>query len=101
LLSPLKLLGVRIIDVLHNVVRPNEYKPTQRSRLMILQTDGWFWRHVADAVVSVSREYETQGRELAGTIEVEAAQIRAPYDKRPFSISRRRRMNKGPLRSRS
>jgi hypothetical protein len=58
LLAPLKLAGIKVVGSLHNVIWPKGYKPSKPFKRLVLASDAWFWRHVADAVIAVSPEGE-------------------------------------------
>jgi glycogen synthase len=83
-LGALKLANVRVVGVLHNALWPAGHKPRRLTRRLILKTDAWFWRRVADAVISVSPECERQVRELAGSLSGRALQCRAQYRRSDF-----------------
>ena len=85
LLAPLKVLGIQVVGVLHNVSWPNGYKPTGRFKRIVLASEGWFWRHIASAVLSVSPECEQQVRELAGNLTAHAVQYRAQFNREDFA----------------
>jgi glycosyltransferase involved in cell wall biosynthesis len=85
LLTPLKLAGKRVVGVLHNVPWPAGHKPTGMVKRIILASDGWFWRYIADAVVSVSPECERQVYELAGGRKTVAIQCRAQFNRGDFA----------------
>lgn len=85
LLGPLKLAGVRIVGSLHNVPWPNGYRPKGPLKRLLLATEAWFWRRIADALISVSPECERQVRELAGRRDALAVQHRAQYDRTHFA----------------
>ena len=85
LLSPLKLAGIKVIGSLHNVPWPKGHKPTRLVNRLLLLTDAWFWRHVADAVIAVSPEAEKQVRELAPSFTGVVAQHRAQFNRHDFA----------------
>lgn len=85
LLGPLKLAGVRIVGSLHNVPWPNGCRPKGGAKGLILASEAWFWRRVADAMLSVSPECERQVRELAGRLAALAVQHRAQYRRGHFA----------------
>ena len=85
LLAPLKLAGIRIIGVLHNVPWPAGFKPTGLTQRLFLATEGLFWRHIATAVISVSPEGVRQVRELAGGGRPIALQCRAQFERGDFA----------------
>ncbi len=85
LLAPLKLLRKNVVGVLHNVPWPSGYKPTQQFKQILFASEGWFWRNVASAVISVSPECERQVRELAGRFTGVAVQCRAQFDRCDFA----------------
>jgi glycogen synthase len=100
ILAALRLVNIPVSAVLHNAPWPTGHKPKEFPRRVILRSDGWFWRHAASAVISVSPECERQVIELAGVFPGKAIQCRAqfrisdfaaidpppPIDVRPFRI---------------
>jgi len=86
LLGALKMVKIRVVGSLHNVPWPSGYKPRGRLRRILLATEGWFWRHIASAVISVSPECERQVRELAGTLTALAVQHRVQFDRNHFAF---------------
>lgn len=85
LLAPLRLFGIRIVGCLHNVPWPNGYAPTAWTKRLVLRSDGWFWRSVADGLIAVSPECERQVRSLAGRFTAPAVQFRAQYQRHDFA----------------
>lgn len=61
----LRLFRIRVIAVFHNTLWPAGFPPTRRVERILRATDGWFFRHIADACVCVSPECERQIRSLA------------------------------------
>jgi len=86
LLGALKMAKIRVVGSLHNVPWPSGYKPRGRLKRILLATEGWFWRHIASAVISVSPECERQVRQLAGTLTALAVQHRAQFDRNHFAF---------------
>lgn len=84
-LAPLKLLGVKIVGNFHNVLWPKGYRPTKLSKRLLLAADGWFWRHVADAAITVSPECERQIRDVAPAFKGPIEQHCAQFDRRDFA----------------
>ena len=84
-LTPLRLAGIKVVGNLHNTLWPEGYRPKQRRKRIVLATEGWFWRRVASALMSVSPECERQVRELAGRVPPVAVQYRGQFDPRDFS----------------
>jgi glycogen synthase len=84
LLAPLKLAGIKVIASLHNVPWPSGYKPTTLVKRTVLASDAWFWRYIADAVLSVSPECERQVGELAGKLDAVAVQYRPQFNRADF-----------------
>ena len=99
LMAPLKLTGVRIVGMLHNVPWPSGYRPKRRLSRILFATEGWFWRRVVSALISVSPECERQVRELAGNFTALAVQCRAQFNRTDFaSIPAAPPIENAPLR---
>jgi glycogen synthase len=97
--SLFRLMGIRVIAVLHNSLWPRGFPPRGAPRL-ILTLDSLFYRHVATAVIGVSPECTRQVEELTRGRNAPLYQIRAqfardyfaqippppPFEHRPFQI---------------
>lgn len=83
-LLPLRMLGVRIVAVLHNSLWPGGFFPRTPARRMLLRTDGIFFRHAAHAAFCVSPLVERQLRRLAPGSALPIIQFRARFDPRHF-----------------
>ncbi len=97
---PLRLMGIRIIPVLHNTLWAHGFPPTRPIHRMILWLDSFFYRSVATAVIGVSPECNRQVEQLTGNRHAPLYEIRAqfppedfeqippppPYDQRPFQV---------------
>jgi glycosyltransferase involved in cell wall biosynthesis len=66
LLTLLRLAGIEVITVLHCTFWPKGHRSSRFSRRVVGALNGWFWRHVPVATISISPECERQVRELAG-----------------------------------
>jgi glycogen(starch) synthase len=84
-LSLLRLANIKLVGILHNVAWPVGHKPQSFTKKLILASDGWFWRHIADAVISVSPACERQVRELARNDRIMAVQCRAQFRRSDFA----------------
>jgi glycosyltransferase involved in cell wall biosynthesis len=80
LLAPLRLLGVRVIAVLHNSIWPNGFPPGRLSRRLLVHGDRLFFRHVASAVFCVSPVIRRQVAELAGSRCPPLVELRGAFD---------------------
>jgi glycogen(starch) synthase len=85
LLLVLKLLGKKLVAVLHETMWPRGFKPTRLGRRILLRLDTWFWRYGAAAVLAVSPECERQVRVLAGNRIPSILQFRPQYERAAFS----------------
>ena len=95
-----RLMGIRVIAVLHNTLWPHGFPPTRLAQRAILRLDSFFYRHVATAVIGVSPECNRQVEQLTRGRHAPLDQIRAqfpreyfaqippspPFDQRPFQI---------------
>lgn len=66
MLLPLKVMGFKVAPLLHCTLWPRGYPPTGRLKRWINRLNGWFWRHGADATLTISRECARQITALAG-----------------------------------
>lgn len=66
-LTPMRLIGVRVIAVLHNTLWPNGFPPTSPLKRLFAFADSLFFRYVAHAVFCVSpvisRQVASLGRQ--------------------------------------
>ena len=83
-LSPLRLLGVKLIPSLHFALWPVKNRPTRRVACWLLKVDGWFFRSQAAATICVSPECERQVRELSRTLCGPIYQSRPQYRRAEF-----------------
>ncbi len=95
-----RLMGIRVVPVLHNTLWPHGFPPTRPIHRLILWLDGLFYRHVATAIVGVSPECARQVEQLTRGRHAPLHQNRAqflrmfftqippppPHDRRPFQI---------------
>lgn len=65
-LALFSLMGMKVVTNLHSVYWPVGYPPKSRIRKLVMQLDGWFFSHFADASMGVSPECERQVSMLAG-----------------------------------
>lgn len=65
-LTPMRLIGVRVIPVLHNTLWPNGFPPTSPGKRLLLFADCLFFRYVAHAVFCVSPVISRQVASLGG-----------------------------------
>jgi glycosyltransferase involved in cell wall biosynthesis len=79
LLALLKPFGIRVVGNLHNTLWPSGYPPTGLVHRIVLRTEGWFWRYVADGLLAVSPECERQVRQLVPAFRAPSEQYRAQY----------------------
>jgi glycogen synthase len=98
--SLFRLFGIRVIPVLHNTPWPHGFPPARPLPRLILALDGFFYRHVATAIIGVSPESTRQVEQLTRGRHAPLYQIRAqmpreyfaqivpppPFDLRPFQI---------------
>jgi glycosyltransferase involved in cell wall biosynthesis len=85
ILGVLKLARIKVIGCLHNTIWPAGFKPTGRGKRLILASEGWFWRNVASAEMSLSPECERQVRELAAPYRGIAVQYRGQFKRGDFA----------------
>lgn len=76
LLTGLSLAGIKVIPTLHCTFWPKGHRPTSFQQRVIQWLNGWFWRHVPVATLSISPECERQVLELSGP-KVKGALIQA------------------------
>jgi glycogen synthase len=95
-----RLMGIRVIAILHSTLWPHGFPPTKRSERAILALDSFFYRRVATAVIGVSPECVRQVEQLTKgqpppLYEIRAQYLREhfaqipsppPFDQRPFQI---------------
>lgn len=95
-----RLMGIRVVPVLHNTIWPHGFPPTRSIHRLICWLDSLFYRHVVTAVIGVSPECARQVEQLTPGRHPPLYQIRAqfmpeyfaqippppPYDQRPFQI---------------
>lgn len=84
-LGILRLARIKVVGCLHNTIWPAGHRPTGIFKQFILASDGWFWRHIADAVLSLSPECERQIRELASPFSGIAVQYRGQFNRKDFA----------------
>lgn len=68
LYAALRLLGVRVVPILHCTFWPTGFKPTGRAARIVNALNGWFWRRHAFTTIAVSDECGRQVREVAGRV---------------------------------
>jgi len=66
LLAVLPLAGVKVITVLHCTFWPKGHRRRGFGKRVVGLLNGWFWRHIPVATISISPECERQVLELAG-----------------------------------
>ncbi len=95
-----RLMGIRVIPVLHNTVWPHGFPPTSPVQRALLRLDAFFYRHAATAIIGVSPECVRQVEQLTKGRHAPLDQIRAqfvrdyfdqippppPFETRPFQI---------------
>jgi glycogen synthase len=98
--SLFRLMGIRVIPVLHNTIWPHGFPPTRRIPRAILALDSLCYRYAATAVIGVSPECTRQVEQVTRSRHAPLYQIRAqfpreyfaqippppPFDHRPFQI---------------
>jgi glycogen(starch) synthase len=98
--SLFRLMGIRVIPVLHNTIWPHGFPPTRRIPRAILALDSLFYRYAATAVIGVSPECTRQVEQVTRGQHAPLYQIRAqfpreyfaqippppPFEQRPFQI---------------
>ena len=80
--SLFRMMGIRVIPVLHNTLWPHGFPPTRRIHRAILALDSFFFRHVATAVIGVSPECTRQVEELTQGPSPPMYQARAQFPAR-------------------
>lgn len=65
-LSAFRLLGIRVVVLLHNTLWPTGHPPSGRVQRLVAQLNSMFFRWAATAVVGVSPECIRQVNELTG-----------------------------------
>jgi glycogen(starch) synthase len=98
--SLFRMMGIRVIPILHNTLWPHGYPPTRRIQRAILALDSFFFRRVATAVIGVSPECTRQVEQITRGCPPPLFQCRyqflrgyfaqipppPPFDQRPFRI---------------
>ncbi|MHB1559201.1 MAG: glycosyltransferase family 4 protein [Isosphaeraceae bacterium] len=74
-----RLMGIRVIAVLHNTVWPHGFPPTSLVQRAILRLDAFFYRHAATAIIGVSPECVRQVEQLTRGRHAPLDQIRAQF----------------------
>jgi glycosyltransferase involved in cell wall biosynthesis len=83
-LAPLRLLGVRIIAVLHNSLWPNGFPPTRPGKRLLLFADRIFFRYFASAVFCVSPAISRQLTQLLDGRDLPVVEFGASFEPRHF-----------------
>ncbi len=98
--SLFRLMGIRVVPVLHNTLWAHGFPPTKPIPRAILALEALFYRHVATAIIGVSPECNRQVVQLTGDRHAPLFEIRAqfprdyfarippppPFESRPFQI---------------
>jgi glycogen(starch) synthase len=98
--SLFRLMGIRVIPVLHNTLWPHGFPPTRWIPRGILALDSLFYRYAATAVIGVSPECIRQVEQTTRGRHAPLYQVRAqflreyfaqmppapPFEQRPFQI---------------
>ena len=95
-----RLLGIKVVLMMHNSLWPSGFPPTSRSRKLILRLDSWFFRTIPTATVAISPECTRQVQQITRGRATAQYQMRTqyepgffaripphpPHDRRPFHI---------------
>jgi len=87
-LALFRLLGIRVVVNLHNVLWPSGYPPTRPLGRAIRKLDALFFRYVAAAALGVSPECERQVRQQANDC-IPFYQYRCQFARDGFRVSQR------------
>lgn len=86
LLTLLRLSGVKIVPTIHCTFWPRGFRPTGFKDRVIQALNGWFWRNIPSATISISPECEYQIKTLAKShVKGNLLQARAYYISEYFS----------------
>ena len=85
ILSPLKLVGIKVVAQLHNSLWPAGFQPVKFSKRLLLKLDGWFFRHIAFAALCISPEVERQINSISGHGYCSMYQFRGQFNRADFS----------------
>lgn len=80
-----RLMGIRIIGVLHNTLWPHGFPPTSLARRMPLWLDFIFYRYLATAIIGVSPECNRQVEQFTHGRHAPLDQIRAQFRREYFA----------------
>jgi glycogen(starch) synthase len=95
-----RLMGIRVVPILHNTPWPHGFPPTRPVPRMLLWLDSLFFRRVPLATIGVSPECIRQVDQITGGRHTPLREVRAqfrpeyfanippapPYEQRPFQI---------------
>lgn len=80
LFSIFKLLGIKVVPILHNTLWAKGFYPIKPVQKTIMSLDKYlFWRRTPTAVISVSPECERQAKTLAPKLKYPTYQTRAQF----------------------
>jgi glycogen synthase len=84
-LTLFRLLGIRVVPILHNTLWPHGYPPRKLVPRLVLKLDSLlFWPRVPTAVIGVSPECERQVNQVRGKRHYPILQTRAQFEKEYF-----------------
>jgi glycogen(starch) synthase len=78
-LMPLRLMGKKIIVMLHCAFWPKGYRADTGITKVLRRLNSSFWRHAVDATLCVSPEVERQLMEITGPVPGPIFQVRSQY----------------------
>ncbi len=79
-----RLLGMRLVVVLHNTIWPHGFRPRGGARRLVERLDGWVLGRLAAAVIAVSPEAERQLGQLAPRHRARLLPVRAQFERGYF-----------------
>ena len=75
-----RLLGIKVVLMMHNSLWPSGFPPTSRSRKLILWLDSWFFRTIPTATVAISPECTRQVQQITRGRATAQYQMRTQYE---------------------
>ncbi len=78
-LSLFRLLGIKVVPILHNTLWPKGFPPTKPVARFVRSLDALFWRFIPATAVAVSPECERQVDEMAPKKTYRVHQTRAQF----------------------
>src|SRR5262249_34365617 len=85
LLALFRLVGIKVVPVLHNTLWPSGFPPRKLISRLVLGLDALFWRWIPSAVLAVSPECQRQLEQIAPQHRYPIYQMRAQFDPNYFA----------------